>query len=404
MVSLNEKGIVQHKVTLQKRGEGAVSHILLKNVLINKSENYHLQVDRFLTNEIPQLLQNTRVLAKIRPRYEQGQPTQDDNTNQIDGYHTPHANFHLSHAELLKAYQFQPTVFSLAGLCSEFGKYIRRFNFLLNIVGADHTNAQNGAVLGINIPNVLLGGNTGQFDLGTYVDSNQLADYIKIGFEPDGSIVFHFSREFLANFYIELDEVFAKIIGFPPVLYAYYNGAAVFMSNQNVPDLVFNGIFNLPMVVPALGTQFETIISTGSIFKFDERISIDIEIALPLSRTIDVFGKTEKHTFILSRFMLTDYKHLNVTTQQRQGVILSKSLLQDELSSGAVDLVRGFPQTHTAQLLNGKIQAMDLRLVLRYKTFYINQAGNLNYTIESKTMKFQKHSFFDILLHFIKKL
>lgn len=405
MVIINEKGSVQQKVTIQKRGKGKTQHIMLKNVLINKSENYHLQVDRFMINDIPELIQRRRPLVKIRPRYPLGRPAQDDATNQIDGYHVPGflADFTMPHAFYIEKYKFEPTVFSVAGLVGEFGKYIRNFNYILFLMGADHSAVGFGNASAI--PEYPLQHN--QYDLGTYVPENDVVDHIKIGFESDGAVVLHLSRGFLSNFYLEFDDVFAKILGFPTLIYSYVDGAGlVHISNQEgVPDLFVAGDFNLALGAPDLGaTGFESLISTGSIFKFDERISIDIEIALPLSRTIDVLDRVERHTFILSRFMLSDYKELETIIEQRGGVILTKSILQDTLALGCVDLVRGQPQTHTAMLLNGKIQALDLRLVLRYKEYFIDNAEHLAFSIKHKTHELDEHGFYDILLHFIKKL
>lgn len=409
MVSVNEKGSVQHRVTLQKRGKGLIQNIMLNNTLINKSENYHLQVDRFITNEIPEIMQNPRVLMKIRPRYEVLEQPQIDGYNQIDGYHTQAHSLQLNltekHELLLKYYKFQPRVFSLAGLCAAFGQYVRKFNFILNVTGADHMFVhQNTFGDARAIPELQI--NTVQFDLGTYVPKANVVDYIKVGIEADGSVDLHFSRGFLSNFYIELDPVFAKIIGFPILIYSDEVNGNVHISNQaNVDPLIDDqGDFDINLGVPDLGaTGFESIISTKSIFQYDERISIDIEMALPIGRTIDVFNKKEKHTTILSRFMLTDYKELETIIEQRHGVIMSKSILQDRLAAGTVDLVRGQPQTHTAQLLGGRIQAMDMRLVLRYKDFFVTN-DVLSYNVKHKTMELTEHGFVDIMLHFIKKL
>lgn len=408
MVSVNEKGSVQHRVTLQKRGIGLIQNIMLNNALINKSDNYHLQVDRFITNEIPEIMQNPRVLMKIRPRYEFLESQNYAPTNQIDGYHTQAYSLQLNltekHELLLKYYKFQPRVFSLAGLCAAFGQYVRKFNFILNITGADHMFVhQNGFGDARAIPELPIAGD--QIDLGTYVPKANVVDYLKVGIEADGSVDLHFSRGFLSNFYIELDPVFAKIIGFPILIYSQVQGGNVHISNQaNVDPLIDDQDFDLNLGVPDLGaTGFESIISTKSIFQYDERISIDIEMALPIARTIDVFNKKEKHTTILSRFMLTDYKELETIIEQRHGVIMSKSILQDRLAAGTVDLVRGQPQTHTAQLLGGRIQAMDMRLVLRYKDFVVTNKV-LSYNVKHKTMELTEHGFVDIMLHFIKKL
>lgn len=70
-----------------------------------------------------------------------------------------------------------------------------------------------------------------------------------------------------------------------------------------------------------------SVISTNSIFKADDRISIDVEITLPLARTIDVIDSKEKQTHILSRFMIADYIKVDTIAQQRGGFLLTKSMI-----------------------------------------------------------------------------
>jgi hypothetical protein len=101
--------------------------------------------------------------------------------------------------------------------------------------------------------------------------------------------------------------------------------------------------------------------------------------------------------------MVTDYKSLDTIIEQKGGVILSKSILSDRLSSGVVDLVLGKPAAHTAQLLNGKIQSLDMRLVLRYKEFYLENKS-LKFKVQHKVLQLDEHGLYDILIQFNKKL
>jgi hypothetical protein len=402
MITINEKGSVQQRVSLQKRGRGGIQHTMLNEILINKSENYHVQCGRFLTNNIPALMQNVRSLCKIRPRYPEGQMLSGN--QQFDGYDFPQQN--VLHKHYHRVYDFQPTVFSVAALCETFAQFIRKFNFVINIWGANHGN------WGINNPNVIprnaiitnLNGFE-PYDLGTYVHANQLETWVSTGFEADGAVRLYLSAEFLSNFFIEFDPVFARLIGFPPHIYSSYTlGGVQLISTQTSEPLIeldFQGdeVFNIP-----IGAAEEiNITSTKSIYLFDERLSIDIEITLPISQSIDVLNGAEKHTFILSRFLITDYKDLECVTEQRGGVILSKSILSDRIGSGMVDLVQGKPTSHTAQLLNGKIQVLDMRLVLRYKDYYF-QNNNLQYNVLHKTLELEDAGLYDILLQFNKKV
>ena len=67
-VTVNDKGGNEQRVNLIKRGVGDIQHVMLKNKLIKKAENYHLLTDRFVTNNLPGIMQNPRQLIEIRPR------------------------------------------------------------------------------------------------------------------------------------------------------------------------------------------------------------------------------------------------------------------------------------------------------------------------------------------------
>jgi hypothetical protein len=401
MITVNEKGSVQQRVTLQKRGVGEIQHVMLNDVLINKSENYHIQCGRFLTNNIPEIIQTKRFLCKIRPRYSQAEETSDD-LQQIDGYNFPatdplHRHFH-------RIYSFEPTAFSIAGLCEQFAAYIRRFNFVLNIWGANHggwgiNNAnvipRNAIITNVNAIE--------PYDLGTYVQADQIETWISTGFEADGAVRLYLSLEFLSNFYIELDPVFAKLVGFPELIYSTVVGGNQVMSTQEAVPLIEQFMGLDVFAIQSGAVEEINIISTKSIFLVDERLSIDIEISLPISQSIDTVNGIERHSFILSRFMVTDYKQLESIVEQKGGVILSKSILSDTISAGVVDLVLGKPAAHTAQLLNGKIQAMDLRLILRYKDYFVENS-HLKFKVGHKTLELDEFGFYDILLQFNKKV
>jgi hypothetical protein len=153
-----------------------------------------------------------------------------------------------------------------------------------------------------------------------------------------------------------------------------------------------------------IGLQSDrTIFSIQSIFEMDDRLSIDLEISLPISQTIDVENSKEQHTFLLARFVISDYKHIETRVQQRKGVVLSKAVIQDTLALGVHDLVRNTPEAHTTQLLPGKIQVLDSRLVFRYRSYSILN-GTLKSEIKSRIFSMDEHGVYDILLEFNKKV
>ena len=188
-------------------------------------------------------------------------------------------------------------------------------------------------------------------------------------------------------------------------------GAGVtLMSNQTgIPDLLYSApwgairqlfVEDTGDVLIAANGNPRTMESTKSIFNCDDRLSLDIEISLPLSQSIEVFNGKEQHTFLLNRFMITDYINITGRTQQKGGVILTKTIISDKLGIGFTDLVSDEPTSHVAKLLNGKIQEMDARMVLRYKKYAIHvdaqglltlPKNQLQFTIERKTLEFDEN-------------
>ena len=85
-------------------------------------------------------------------------------------------------------------------------------------------------------------------------------------------------------------------------------------------------------------------------------------------------------------------------------MILSKTILEDKLSTGFRDLVMGEPSSHVSNLLNGKIQAMDTRLVLRYKDYRVDDDGKLRFDVKHKLIDFTNDGMYDIVLQFNKRV
>jgi hypothetical protein len=398
MISVNDKGSHEHRVTLLKRGKGLIHNTMLKNVLINKSENYHLHCGRFITNNIPGILINRTasgdfgdVLCRIMPRYE------------FAFQHVYEYGYDIQSTDFLlyDRHFFKPgTVYSTAGLCERFAQYISEFNFFLYMVGVNHNGFHNVDHY-IQPRDPIL--DSTPFDLRNNVDPSTVVKYISVGFESDGKMVLNLSSQFASNFFIQLDPVFAKQIGFPELIYLIDDQQGVVTaSNQRGVDPLYD-LPNDTFISDPTISEDRKIVSTNSMFGIDDRYSIDLEVTLPLAQTIDVFDGKEKHTFVLSRFNITDYKSIQTRTVQKQGVILTRGVFNDNLSCGITNLVSD-PTAHTAQLLNGQIQEMNVRLLLRYKKYTISGTGDLEFTIEHQQIELDETGLYDILLQFNKNV
>ena len=143
--------------------------------------------------------------------------------------------------------------------------------------------------------------------------------------------------------------------------------------------------------------------SSKSLFNVDDRLSYDLEISLPLSMTIDTLDGKETQTYLLSRFQIADYQDVQTRAKQKDGFLLTETLIDDKLHGGKIDLVRGQPSTHVSQLLNGRIQALDMRVVLRYKEYYLEN-GKIKFNIARRTIDMGEFGFYDTLLQFNKRV
>jgi hypothetical protein len=383
-VTVNDKGGNEQRVNLIKRGRGEMQHVMLKNTLIKKAENYHLVTDRFVTNNLPGIMQNPRMLIEIRPR---------------GGLGALNGGF-AAGAFLIPRCTFTPsTIYSVGRLAESMAQFFAHFNFGLYMRGANYSAFPNLAHYVPTQPQIAA--NT-PYDLRNNIPEDQVTQHVSLGFEADGSLQLVMSSQFLSNFFIILDNVFAKQVGFPQQIYHGVTAAnAQVMSNQPgvLPLISIANTFNIGAAINA----GRSIISTNSIFRTDDRISFDVEITLPLARTIDVHDKKEFQTYLLSRFMVTDYIRVDTIAQQRGGFLLTKSMISDKLSTGFTDLVADNPGTHTAQLKNGQIQELDVRLILRYKSFEIIN-NILTYATERKTIEMETDGVYDLLLSFNKRV
>ena len=410
-VFVNDKGGAEHRVTLLKRGRGELQNVMLKNILIKKAENYHLQCDRFVTNSLPGISQQRTDLIQIFPKF---------------NYNQPDAGFDMTDVSENKL--FRKSLFTIAGPAPELGdhiimsnanliyticQYFSDFNFELFINGANYSqflavDPVTGQAVNEQYIIPQHAAANGRYDIINDIDPTTVVKYISAGVDAFGRLQLNLTSQFLTNFYILLDEVFAAQVGFPNIIYAHNHNIQGVINTQistddSIDDIVVwsNGayMFNLQPNVD----EGVNIVSQGSLFNVDDRLSYDLEISLPLSMTIDTVDGQETQTYLLSRFQITDYQDVKTQAKQKDGLLLTETLIDDKLHGGQIDLVRGQPSSHVSQLLNGQIQALDLRVILRYKEFYLEN-DNIKFNIARRPLDMGDFGFYDLLLQFNKRV
>ena len=411
-VFANDLGGAEHRVTLLKRGSGILQNAMLKNPLIKKSENYHLQCDRFVTNSLPRISQWGGDLIAIYPRFNYNQPDigfdlQDAGQNIM---------FRKSKFAIAgpTPQQGERIIYSTAGLIDQICQFFADFNFTVFIHGANFSQfleQDEFDPMPINeqvyIPEHAL--SMHRHDIINDIDPVDVVKYVSAGVDSLGRLQLNLSSQFLTNFYIILDEVFASQIGFPNIIFArdqVVQGATYtqISTDVTIDDLLVENNANVfvfdmqPNVSEGVNIK-----STQSIFRIDDRLSYDLEISLPISQTIDTMNGKESQTFLLSRFQINDYQNIHTRTKQKDGLLLTEALIEDQLQGGMVDLVRGAPSSHVSQLLNGSIQALDLRVILRYKEYYFDN-NNVRFNIARRPVDMGDYGFYDLLLQFNKRV
>ena len=412
-VFANDSGGAEHRVTLLKRGSGVLQNAMLKNPLIKKAENYHLQCDRFVTNSLPRISQWGGDMIAIYPRFNYNQPDtgfdlQDAGQNIL---------FRKSKFAIAgqNPKQGERIIYSTAGLIDQICEFFSDFNFTAFIHGANFSQfAEQDPFDGLPINQEFLipehALHDFRHDIINDIDPVDVVKYVSAGVDSLGRLQLNLSSQFLTNFYIVLDDVFASQIGFPNKIFARNQTVQGVTYTQISTDVTIDDllvqylphpvfVFNLQPHVSA-GVNIK---STQSIFRIDDRLSYDLEISLPIAQTIDTMNGKESHTFLLSRFQINDYQNIHTRTKQKDGLLLTEALIEDQLQGGMVDLVRGAPSSHVSQLLNGSIQALDLRIILRYKEYYFDN-DNVRFNIARQQVDMGDYGFYDLLLQFNKRV
>ena len=320
------------------------SKTMLSEELIKKSDNYVIQVPRFITNTCPNLNIIDEIMLEILPR----------------GHH----NENLAQADarlpvwlqLDSLRQFQPSGYKswseLARLMSKF------FKKLCTLSGDD--------------------------------------DLIVFSLLDNGTFKLTFSATFCDAFYIKVGPQTQLKTGFPEYIFQIALTIGVTTLYTHVDGLDY--LFTVALGVVSFTDIQDTVplpvsfISTFSLNKFDDRLSIDCNCTLPISSKIVVLDGNERRDFILCRFPFVDLHevHSEVTSDD---MFTRKQVVEERIDLGLTDFTRNNPDTVAVMMLPGYIQVMDILLQVRYFS---------NGKIVTQNMDFS-NGFFDFKLILSKK-
>ena len=354
MTTANQAGGFLKTLTIT-RDNSSESVLILKNKFLKKTNNYVLQLTKFITNITPQLNLIDEVMFKILPKGGVGEAY----PKAFSGGWNP------SYSE------FRPAPYrSVADLVVQMQYFFHRFGHIARSIGDGDIpgdifvgNDQFPFVRNNVDPLPLLAGGYNFQDNGwsQWGDDGRL---VNIKLKANGCFGIHFTAEFASNFYVEVgpetqiktglgERLFVVQVGGVPNT---AEGAELFDPDLFVPT------FNHPKAV-----QTDYTFYTGNTLKsFDDRLSIDIIATFPLSNKFHVFNGEEQHEFILGRFPVADFQRFETEIKSNESEVTDEVTLFEDVNVGLEDLCRSNPNIESIFMLPGDIQQVNLQLFTRY--------------------------------------
>jgi len=339
--------------TIQITRDGSnQSNTMLKTTFLKTTENYVCQMTKFITNITPVLNSDSEIMFEILPKGDQN--TQVANT-------------------AFPAYwknewrQFSPRpYYSVTELAVQIRRFLHRFGFLVRKIGTNNiageltaneiaTSAypfvsRNITVQGVNFVN---NGWEALADEGRLVNFKLL---------PDGRFTLQFTNEFSTNFYIRVGPAAQKKTGYPEYLFVT-EGAQIYTAQNGVEFLFENGEFTYDPEVDGKPYDYE---SRFAMNNFDDRLSLDVVLTIPISNQISIVDGIEEHEYILARFALSDYKRFDTTTKLLEDRVSAQITIEEDINVGLEDLARNNPNQSTIFMMPGDIRQISMRLYTRY--------------------------------------
>ena len=106
--------------------------------------------------------------------------------------------------------------------------------------------------------------------------------------------------------------------------------------------------------------------SSNALHSLDERLSVDVQITLPISNKIFSKDGGEEHEFIVARFPLNDYNKFETTLESTPEAVTDNVIVREDVNVGLEDLTRKSPSSSAIHLLPGTIQQINVQLQTRY--------------------------------------
>ena len=308
MTTANQKGGYLKRLSVSRDGE-STSITTFRERFLKKTENYVLQIPRFITSATPKLNLISEAMFSIYVR----------------------ANV----AYLLPAapvYTFTPTNYRS---WSELGRQMQLF---FKGVSEDELDEH----------------------------------FIEFSVLDDGCFRLNLSVNFCKLYYIKVGPETQKKTGFPEYMFQVRGTEGTVTRHFDHTDGLKYLIETDPLGIPRFAAYQDDVtepIKFDSRFpldSFDTRISLDVIVTFPMSSRISVFNGKEGREFMLARFPLTDYKQLHSRIDVPTGVLSAATTIKEVIQTGLQDLTLTNPEMISVFMLPGTIYHANFQLNTRY--------------------------------------
>ena len=361
----------------------------LEKKMLKSMETYSAVVKTFYTNAVPSLLTENIVFMKVFPKDDEDEPVTEweVETHFLDAV--------PNHQLTIR----RDSTHNILGLVHQISQFCVEVNKNIFLYGSDY-----GVNAAYHIAPVAGFTNNVAPDIHNEVTPNingQAIHHISFSIDSNGRAIFRFSQEFLRQFYVELDENFAKMIGIEQYLWAGEGGLGnlVYAGDHNNSTLFrptgAGPYFNHNIECTTVGGRGLDWKSNRSIFLADRRQTLVVEMSMPFSRTILSEDGTRKEKYRLAEFPIDNYIESKGTAQSTRGQVLAKVKTTDTLQGGLTDFTKGFSESHIIHFLPGDLTTVNTRLYIVYKSL----------TGEKVELPFELgYGFYDLEILFVKKV
>ena len=390
MTTVNEKG--GHYMTLTVlQTESAEANCMLKESILKKSENWAVQLTDFVLSKQPPINLNMNEPFLEIKHYET-EATDIVDLTAIYGNRTVFTPKKcISVIELFR---------QLKQFCMEFSALFLRYGlgdgqrvFVPDDVIDDWLTNLQRPVVAFDI------------DEGAF----QLDDVLTVSLDVDLKIQFEFNHLFCQDFYIQLSDYASRIVGLPAQLFHVVgteDGVDTFSNTASLANpTIYNGtvyvdtdhalqyrfvLEDLEDDASVFAVKFK---STESIKNFDERLSLDLISTFPVSRKVSIFNGNQSEEYLLGRFDVSSFRNFEMSGKTVNNRM--EYYVKEKFHPAAYNLTEGYPNYESNHFINGPIQSINFRLMVRY----INEKN----IIKSVPLD-MKDGYFQVQCFFSKKL